>query len=64
MSDDHHDYSLQDWSPDGKEQKTNSLNAYVTGVGSNSRIVLWDTTLEQLTDDEILFVMAHEMAHG
>ena len=44
-------------------EKTNSLNAYVTGVGSNSRIVLWDTTLEKLTDKEILFVMAHEMAH-
>ncbi len=44
-------------------EKTNSLNAYVTGVGANSRIVLWDTTLEQLTDKEILFVMAHEMAH-
>lgn len=44
-------------------EKTNSLNAYVTGVGSNSRIVLWDTTLEKLTDREILFVMAHEMAH-
>ncbi|WP_175988284.1 M48 family metallopeptidase [Bacillus sp. Marseille-Q1617] len=44
-------------------EKTNSLNAYVNGVGSNSRIVLWDTTLEKLTDEEILFVMAHEMAH-
>ncbi|KUP07725.1 peptidase M48 [Bacillus coahuilensis m2-6] len=43
--------------------KTNALNAYVTGVGANSRIVLWDTTLEALSDDEILFVMAHEMAH-
>ncbi|RFU63544.1 M48 family peptidase [Peribacillus saganii] len=44
-------------------EKTNSLNAYVTGVGSNSRIVLWDTTLNRLEDDEILFIMAHEMAH-
>lgn len=44
-------------------EKTNSLNAYVTGIGSNSRIVLWDTTLKQLSDDEILFIMAHEMAH-
>jgi STE24 endopeptidase len=44
-------------------EKTNSLNAYVNGVGSNSRIVLWDTTLDKLTDKEILFVMAHEMAH-
>lgn len=44
-------------------EKTNALNAYVTGIGSNSRIVLWDTTLNQLTDDEILFIMAHEMSH-
>jgi STE24 endopeptidase len=44
-------------------EKTNALNAYVTGIGSNSRIVLWDTTLNQLSEDEILFVMAHEMAH-
>ncbi|WP_028402530.1 M48 family metallopeptidase [Ectobacillus panaciterrae] len=44
-------------------EKTNSLNAYVTGIGSNSRIVLWDTTLKQLSDNEILFIMAHEMAH-
>ncbi|TYR77857.1 M48 family metallopeptidase [Rossellomorea vietnamensis] len=43
--------------------KTNSLNAYVTGVGSNSRIVLWDTTINKLSEREILFVMAHEMAH-
>ncbi|RFU62139.1 M48 family metallopeptidase [Peribacillus glennii] len=44
-------------------RKTNALNAYVTGIGSNSRIVLWDTTLRKLADNEILFIMAHEMAH-
>ncbi|MFC0274579.1 M48 family metallopeptidase [Metabacillus herbersteinensis] len=44
-------------------EKTNALNAYVTGVGSNSRIVLWDTTLNRLSDNEILFIMAHEMGH-
>ncbi|CAG9612933.1 Protease HtpX [Bacillus rhizoplanae] len=44
-------------------EKTNALNAYVTGIGSNSRIVLWNTTLEQLKDKEILFIMAHEMGH-
>lgn len=44
-------------------EKTNALNAYVTGIGANSRIVLWDTTLNQLNDDEILFIMAHEMGH-
>ncbi|MGE8079573.1 M48 family metallopeptidase [Peribacillus loiseleuriae] len=44
-------------------EKTNALNAYVTGIGSNSRIVLWDTTLSRLNDQEILFIMAHEMGH-
>lgn len=44
-------------------EKTNALNAYVTGIGSNARIVLWDTTLEQLNEKEILFIMAHEMGH-
>ncbi|WP_404449150.1 M48 family metallopeptidase [Sutcliffiella horikoshii] len=44
-------------------QKTNSINAYVTGVGGNSRIVLWDTLLTQLQEEEILFIMAHEMGH-
>jgi STE24 endopeptidase len=43
--------------------ETNSLNAYVTGIGSNARIVLWDTTLKKLSDDQILFIMAHEICH-
>ncbi|MDP4103608.1 MAG: M48 family metallopeptidase [Bacillota bacterium] len=44
-------------------EKTNSMNAYVTGIGSNARIVLWDTTLDRLSDKQILFIMAHEMCH-
>ncbi len=44
-------------------KKTTAMNAYVTGIGSNARIVLWDTTLEKLNKDEILFIMAHEMGH-
>ncbi|HJV44950.1 MAG TPA: M48 family metallopeptidase [Bacillota bacterium] len=44
-------------------KKTNALNAYVNGIGSNTRIVLWDTTLNKLKKDEILFIMAHEMGH-
>jgi Zn-dependent protease with chaperone function len=43
--------------------KTNAMNAYVNGIGSNLRIVLWDTTLHQLTEQEVLLVMAHEMGH-
>ncbi|MCY8475014.1 MULTISPECIES: M48 family metallopeptidase [Bacillus] len=44
-------------------EKTNALNAYVTGIGANKRIVLWDTTLNKLDDSEILFIMGHEMGH-
>jgi Zn-dependent protease with chaperone function len=44
-------------------EKTNAMNAYVTGIGSNARIVLWDTTLDRLSDKQILFIMAHEMCH-
>ncbi|SEO34473.1 M48 family metallopeptidase [Paenibacillus sp. OV219] len=43
--------------------KTNAINAYVTGIGSSLRIVLWDTTLKQLNEQEILLIMAHEMGH-
>lgn len=46
-----------------KSSDTKLVNAYVTGVGATKRIVLWDTLLEKLQDDQILFVMAHEMGH-
>ncbi|MFD2169606.1 M48 family metallopeptidase [Tumebacillus lipolyticus] len=44
-------------------KKTNGLNAYVNGIGPSARIVLWDTTLRQLNEEEILFIMGHEMGH-
>jgi STE24 endopeptidase len=44
-------------------EKTNSLNAYVNGIGGSLRIVLWDTTLKKMTEQEILLIMAHEMGH-
>ena len=43
--------------------RTNTINGYVTGVGPTARIVLWNTALEQLSEDEIMFLMAHEIAH-
>ena len=43
--------------------KVTSLNAYVTGVGSSKRIVVWDTTIQKATPDEILFILGHEMGH-
>ncbi len=46
-----------------RSRQTRTANAYVTGLGSSARIVLWDTTLKQLPDDETLGIVAHEMGH-
>lgn len=43
--------------------KTRTLNAYVSGIGGSKRVVVWDTTLRQLTQDETLSVLAHETGH-
>jgi Zn-dependent protease with chaperone function len=46
-----------------KSVDTTTVNAYVTGFMDTKRIVLWDTLLEKLDADEVLFVMGHEMGH-
>ncbi|HTE18474.1 MAG TPA: M48 family metallopeptidase [Armatimonadota bacterium] len=44
-------------------RRTKAVNAYVTGLGGSARIVLWDTLLQRMDEEETLFVMAHEMGH-
>jgi Zn-dependent protease with chaperone function len=46
-----------------KSDETRQVNAYVTGFGGTKRIVLWDTLVDRLQPDELLFVMGHEMGH-
>jgi STE24 endopeptidase len=46
-----------------KSVDTKTLNAYVAGLFGTKRIVLWDTTLNRMTDRELMFVMGHEMGH-
>jgi Zn-dependent protease with chaperone function len=46
-----------------KSVDTKTLNAYVTGIGETTRIVLWDTILKELTPDEVAVTMGHEMGH-
>jgi STE24 endopeptidase len=43
--------------------KLKALNAYVTGLGASKRVVVWDTTIRRMAEDEILFVTGHEMGH-
>ena len=44
-------------------EKTNAINAYVTGVGASKRVVVWDTTINKTTGDEALFIVGHELGH-
>lgn len=47
---------------DGSTRSTHG-NAYFTGVGTNKRIVFFDTLIEALKPDEIEAVLAHELGH-
>jgi STE24 endopeptidase len=44
-------------------RRSKHSNAYFTGIGRVKRIVLFDTLLSQMTDDEIIGVLAHEAGH-
>jgi Zn-dependent protease with chaperone function len=43
--------------------KVRQLNAYVSGMGASKRVVVWDTTIRRMSEDEVLFVTGHEMGH-
>ncbi len=47
---------------DGSKRSTKS-NAYFAGLGARKRIVLYDTLIENLTKEEIVAVLAHEIGH-
>ena len=51
------------FSMDGSKRSGHS-NAYFTGIGKAKRIVLFDTLLEQMTIEQGLAVLAHEMGHS
>jgi STE24 endopeptidase len=43
--------------------KRKDVNAYASGLGVTKRVVVWDTSIQRLSEDEILFVFGHEMGH-
>jgi len=47
---------------DGSKRSAHS-NAYFTGFGKNKRIVLFDTLMDNHTNEEILAILAHEVGH-
>lgn len=44
-------------------KRDNRLNAYFGGLGKNKRVVLFDTLIEKLTQNELLAVLGHELGH-
>uniref|UniRef100_A0A6A7G600 CAAX prenyl protease n=1 Tax=Hirondellea gigas TaxID=1518452 RepID=A0A6A7G600_9CRUS len=50
------------YSVDGSRRSAHS-NAYIYGFFKNKRIVLFDTLIEQCTEEQIVAVLGHELGH-
>lgn len=44
-------------------KRSSKANAYFTGLGPKKRIVLYDTLIKDMTSEEIVAVLAHEIGH-
>lgn len=44
-------------------KRSSKANAYFSGLGAKKRIVLFDTLINDLTTEEIVAVLAHEIGH-
>lgn len=47
---------------DGSKRSTKA-NAYFSGLGSKKRIVLYDTLIQEHTNEELVAILAHEIGH-
>lgn len=45
-------------------KRSNRANAFFTGFGRFKHIILFDTLLTQLSDEQVLSVLAHEIGHA
>ncbi|MBW6473893.1 MAG: M48 family metallopeptidase [Anaerolineaceae bacterium] len=45
-------------------KRSTKLNAFFSGLGKTREVVLFDTLIEKLDEDEILSVLAHELGHA
>jgi STE24 endopeptidase len=44
-------------------RRTTGANAYVNGIGHTKRVVLYDTLIDDFSDDQVRSVVAHELGH-
>ncbi len=47
-----------------ESRKSTHVNAEFSGIGKNKTIILFDTLVNNYTEDEILAILAHEIGHG
>jgi STE24 endopeptidase len=45
-------------------KRTTKINAFFSGFGKTKKVMIFDTMLEKLTEDEICAVIAHEIGHA
>lgn len=45
-------------------KRSSKLNAFFSGLGKTRDVVLYDTLLEKLSEDQVLAVLAHELGHA
>lgn len=45
-------------------RRTTTLNAYVSGFGSTRRVVVYDNLVNSQPEEQVLSVVAHELAHA
>jgi Zn-dependent protease with chaperone function len=57
------DFAVSDIYVIDGSKRTTKANAYFTGLGRKKRVVLYDTLLKELTTEEIVAVLAHEIGH-
>lgn len=45
-------------------KRSTKLNAFFSGIGKTKEVVLFDTLIAKLSEDEIVSVLAHELGHA
>lgn len=45
-------------------RRSTKLNAFFSGLGRTREVVLYDTLVEKMSEDEIVAVLAHELGHA
>lgn len=57
-------FSIKSISIMDASRRSTKLNAFFTGLGKLKEVVLFDTLVEKMTEDEVLAVLAHELGHA